>query len=90
MTRQFLSKKLTHGLLFIAVPTMKQSTTERPIMTPERKNKKRSHAELVKDDDIELVMTQTNTTYEVASQALEAANGDIVDAIMAIVDTQED
>ena len=83
---------MTHDLLFDKVPTMESSTASsvRPIMTPERKNKKRSHAELVKDDDIELVMTQTNTTYEVASQALEAANGDIVDAIMAIVDTQED
>ena len=59
-------------------------------MTPERKNKKRCHAELVKEDDINLVMSQTNATYEVAVQALEAANGDIVDAIMAIVDAEED
>lgn len=67
------------------------SSAQRPITTPEQKNKKRSHAELIKDDDIELVMTQTNATYEVAAQALEAANGDIVDAIMAIVDySQED
>ena len=69
-------------------PTMESSSAQRPIMTPQRK--KRSHAELVKDDDIELVMGQTNTTYEIASQALEAANGDIVDAIMAIVDAQEE
>jgi len=66
------------------------SSTQRPIRTPERKNKKRNHAELIKDDDIDLVMEQTNSTYEVAAEALEAANGDIVDAIMAIVDNQEE
>lgn len=71
---------------------MEPSSAQRPITTPERKNKnrKRTYAEFVKDDDIDLVMSQTNATYEVALQALDAANGDIVDAIMAIIDAEED
>ena len=71
---------------------MEPSSAQRPITTPERKNKnrKRTYTEFVKDDDIDLVMSQTNATYEVAVQALDAANGDIVDAIMAIIDAEED
>ena len=71
---------------------MEPSSAQRPITTPERKNKnrKRTYTEFVKDDDIDLVMSQTNATYEVAVQALDAANGDIVDAIMAIIDAEEE
>ena len=49
--------------------------------------RKRTFTELIKEDDISIVMSETNASYDVAVKALDEARGDVVDAIIAIEDS---
>lgn len=49
--------------------------------------RKRTFTELIKEDDISTIMSETNASYDVAVKALEEACGDVVDAIIAIEDS---
>jgi len=64
----------------VTVMNTQGTTLYQVVGTPEE----RIAASVVSDEDIELVIEKTGASREMAKEALERANGDLVEAIMAL------